>query len=102
MVNAAGPLRLMRSDDPSHAGQQLVVSLGRFLAPPVAVRQSAQLHAQDSRLDRVQPAVVSLDVMVILLRLPMVAQHANFPRNLGVIGGYRAGLAARSQILAGI
>src|ERR1019366_2906839 len=61
-----------------------------------------QLHAQDAGLDRVQPPVVAFHFVVVLARLAVVAQHADVPGQLGVVGGHGSGLAACAEVLAGV
>src|ERR1035441_7726197 len=61
-----------------------------------------QLHRQDASLDRVQAAVIAFDLVIVLAILAMVAEHADFLRQLGIVGGYRAGFSAGPEVLARI
>src|SRR5262249_56255891 len=78
--------------------QQVVITyreLAPLLGPP---RQVPQLHAQDARLDGVEPSVIALNSMRILVTLAMITQHANFGRNRRIVGGHRPGLAAGAEV----
>src|SRR5208337_2286098 len=61
-----------------------------------------ELHAQYPGLDRIEPSVVSFDIVVILLSLAVVADHAALAGNFFIVGGYGAGLAASTQVFARI
>src|SRR5271157_211141 len=61
-----------------------------------------QFQSENPCLNRIQPAVVALYVVVILLRLAMVAQHPYSLRQVWIVGRDCASLTASTQILAGI
>src|SRR3979490_806213 len=61
-----------------------------------------EFHAQYTRLDGIEPAVVAFDFMVVLPGLSMIAQHFGGSRNPFVIGCDRAAFTACPQILARI
>src|SRR5580658_4167059 len=62
----------------------------------------AQLHPQDRPLKTLHAVVESAQHVMILSVLSPVAQHANRPRIVSIVGGDRAPLAIGSEILAGI
>src|ERR1039458_2154681 len=59
----------------------------------------SQLHTQDSSLDCIETSVVSLDIVVILLGLAMIAQHLSGVGNARIIGGDCPPFATGSQVL---
>src|SRR5271167_1898321 len=61
-----------------------------------------QFYSENSCLNRIQPAIVALHVMVILLRLAMVAQHSYSLRQDRIVGRNCASLTASAQIFARI
>src|SRR5439155_2441031 len=61
-----------------------------------------ELDAQNARLDRVEPPVVALDVVIILLRLAVIPEHTNLTRERLVVRGHGASFAAGAQVLARI
>src|SRR5215468_1314642 len=61
-----------------------------LLIPP---RQMRKLYVENPCLERIQPPVVSFDVVVILLGLPMIPNNADLRGDLVIVGGYRAGFA---------
>src|SRR5438270_5948718 len=58
-----------------------------------------QFGMQDSRLDRVQPSVVPLYVVIILFHLPVIAQHLDSFSEARIIGGDSAAFPACAKIL---
>src|ERR1700683_985113 len=59
-----------------------------------------EFHAQDARLQGIEASVVALDIVIILLRLTVLAQHAHFLGDRFTVGGFRARFAASTQILS--
>ena len=55
---------------------------------------------ENSRLQRVEPAVVSFHLVIILAQLAMVPEHADFPSNVFVIRGNSTCFATGSEVLA--
>src|SRR6266852_2481019 len=83
MIHSTRPVGLMRRDQTLRCGrEQLVISLGSLLSPTIPIGEVPKLHGKDSRLDRIETSVVTLHVVVILLRLSVIAQHANLAGNL--------------------
>src|SRR5437879_3884163 len=68
----------------------------------VPIWQEFEFGLQDTRLDRIEPAIVSFDLVAILLRLAMVAQHTNLFCKGCIVGGNRAGFSTCAEILARI
>src|ERR1700733_16137448 len=60
----------------------------------------SEFRVQQAGLEGVQSAVVPLDIVIVLLGLAMVAQHADLFRQAGIVGGDRACFAASPQILS--
>src|ERR1700758_1400160 len=70
VINALGPLRLAwNSHGTLGLREELVITMRQLSARLIPLRQMAQFHTQPSCLDRIQTAVVTLDVVVILFRL---------------------------------
>ena len=84
------------------AGKQGTVGVRHLAALVVPLCQVPKLDAQHTGLDRIEPAVEPLDVVVVLLRLPVVAEHSALVGHPVIIGGDCSGLAARTQVLPGI
>src|SRR5262249_22314226 len=95
---------------PGHLGRMLdlrMVDLGSIpgsdrpppFVPPVQV---PQLDPQDGGLDLIEAAVETPDRVIVPLRLAVVAQHADPPRHLGIVGSDRAGVPVCTQVLGGI
>src|SRR5579862_305175 len=59
-----------------------------------------QFHAEPSRLDRIETAVIALDVVIILLRLAVIANHLHPLGHFFIVGDCGARFSARSKILA--
>ena len=92
----------MRSNDTLNSGKKFVVPSRCFLAFTVPFREMPQLDAQDSSLNGIEPAIVSLHVVVILLRLAVVPERSHLSCHLFAIGGNGPCFAASAQILAWI
>src|SRR5215470_5866560 len=60
----------------------------------------AQLHRQQSGLNRVEPAVVPFDFVEVLLRRPVVAEDPAASCDSLITGGDSAAFAACAEILA--
>src|SRR5579864_7205149 len=89
-------------DRTDSAVEQTLV-LGCTVAPSIIpLRQMREFRVQDPRLDRIQSAVIPLHIVVVLLRLPMIADHADLGGECFVIGGHRSGFAAGAQVLSWI
>src|SRR5262249_21325624 len=68
-----------QSQDPGDTTQELGVG-ARVLAPKlVPAREMAELHRENPRLDGVESAVVALELVGVLRRLAVVAEHAARP-----------------------
>ena len=102
MIDASGPRRFVRRNQALSASEKFVVVFRDFAALPIPLFQITKLHREESGLDRIQPSVVALNVVIVLLRLAVVAEHANFLRQLRVVSCYGSGFAASTQVLAGI
>src|SRR5687768_1034833 len=103
MVDGPGPRGDARCAHPDlGVAQQLVVMARAVPALFGPEAEPPQLHAEDPRLDRVEPAVVPLHLVDVLPGLAVVAQHAAAPGQLLVVGRDGAGLAAGTEVLAGI
>src|SRR5215469_14693427 len=61
-----------------------------------------ELHPKEARLKRVESSIVALNVVIILFRLPVVANHFALAGNRFIVRGNRASFAARTEILARI
>src|SRR5712664_2820226 len=61
-----------------------------------------ELGPQDPGLDRIQPAVVSLDFVIILSHLSVVAQHANLFCERSITRRNRSRLSTSAQVFSRI
>src|SRR5713226_9331975 len=78
MIHPTRPVGLVRGDQTVRCGrEQLVIRLGSLLSPTIPIGEVSKLYRKDSRLDRIEMSVVTLYVVVILLGLSVIAQHAN-------------------------
>src|SRR5438309_5548225 len=68
----------------------------------IPIWQEFEFRLQDTRLDRIEPAVVSFDFVAILHRLAMVAKHANLFCKGCIVCGNRPGFSTCAQVLTGI
>ena len=69
---------------------------------PIPFRQMAELHAEQACLQSVEPPVVSLDVVIILLGLAVIAQDAHLACHFFAIRRDRASFSASAEILSRI
>src|SRR5213078_227871 len=60
----------------------------------------AQLHAQQPRLNRIETAIVPLEIVVVLLHLPVIPQHSHGPRDRRIVGCHGTAFPARAEVLA--
>src|SRR5271166_489043 len=74
VIYRLAPLWLERKNQAIHRRQQLPVILGVVSTLTVPCCQVAQFHTKDPSLNRIQPSVVTLQIMVVLLCLAMIAQ----------------------------
>src|SRR6202050_4495983 len=102
MINRTRPLGLIRSNDALNRGKKFVVPSRCFLTFAVPFREMPQFDAQDSSLNGIEPAIVSLHVVVILLRLAVVPQRSLLSCHLFASGGTGPCFATGAQILAWI
>ena len=102
MIDRTRPGRLIRKTEGSIVCQKTVVFGRPITALRVPIRQMSQLGVQKPSLDRVQPPVVAFHVVIVLLRLPVIAQHLDLVGNTGIIRGHCPGFATCSEIFSGI
>src|SRR3989442_484606 len=76
MVDRSRPRRHVRSGDRSFSlAEQFIITACSVSALLIPLTQMAKLHTQEARLDGVEPAIIPLDVVKVLPRLAMVAEH---------------------------
>src|SRR5580692_11145372 len=103
VIDSLGPRWLLRRRHVcTRLGEKLVVLAGMLAATLVPFRQILQFHPQNACLQRIEPSVIAFDIVVILLGLPMVANHFALARDRFVIRRNRAPFSARTKVLAGI
>src|SRR5579859_4609870 len=103
VIYGPGSWRFVRGGDKFGLGSKEFVVAMRILATlPVSIGQEFEFGLQDPRLERVEPPVVSFDLMAILVRLPMVAQHPNLLGKRCIIGSHCACFSACAQVLTRI
>src|ERR1700676_4554895 len=98
MIHRTRPVGLVRRDQTVRCRrEQPVISLRSLLSPTSPNGEVSKLDREDSRLDRIETSVVTLYVVVILLRLSVIAQHANLASDLFIVCCDRSGLTACPQ-----
>src|SRR5262250_1469928 len=103
VINGSRPCRLKRRlDGLVRCRKELCIFRGTLPALLIPLRQMLQLHVKNSALNGIQASIVAFEVVIILLCLAMVAQHAAVRRNRSVVGCDRAPFAASSQVFARI
>ena len=103
VVDSPGPSRLMGNGDAAGGeAKQLLIAIGNVPALFIPFLEMLELQSQDAGLNRIQPAVVSFEFVIILLRLPVVAQHPDFLCKLFIVGRNRARFSASAQVFSWI
>src|SRR5438552_1106191 len=80
--------------------KKLTIACSSFAPSLVPFRKTAQLCMKNTRLQRVESAVVSFHLVIILAQLAMVPEHADFSSNVFVIRGNSTCFATGSEVLA--
>jgi len=62
----------------------------------IPLRKILQLDMQKAGLDRIETPVVTLDIVVVFLRLAVIAQHLDLVGNGCIVCGNRSRFATRS------
>ena len=88
-------------DDARNARQQLAVACGGSPALRIPFIQMPQLDAKKRGLDRIEAAVVPFEIVVVLLHLPVLAQHLDRARHLLIVGRHGARFAAGPRFFPG-
>src|SRR4051794_24632478 len=103
MIDRSRPVRLIGK---RHAtlgtGKQCVVAQGDFLTLSIPLFQMPKLRSQKASLNGIETAIVAFNVVIVLLRLPVVTQQPAGLSQLFIIGSNSAGFSARTQVLAWI
>src|SRR5437868_4163637 len=99
VVNRNTLRRLRNYPDLRDPRQTLAITNSDTTASAIPLLEVAQLDSQQRGLEGIETPVVALDVMVVLLRLPMLAQLAHEVEPTGVVRSDRSRLAARTQVL---
>src|SRR6266852_9532331 len=103
MVHGARPVRLERNPDTGIPSlEQLVVFSGALASLLVPLRQMLKFYVKEARLNGVQSSVIAFHVVVVLLSLAMIANHADPGAKSIVVRRDRPRFAAGTQVLAGI
>src|SRR5215472_6138325 len=103
MVDALRPCGFLRNDDlAAYVGKKLMIAMGQIPARIVPFRQMSQFYREPSRLNGIEPPVVTLDVVVILSRLPMISDHLHPFRQGFVICRDCPALTTGSKVFARI
>src|SRR5207244_13383831 len=87
------------SDSGAQRSKELAVAPGHFATFCVPLPQALELDGQDPCLDRVESAIVPLDVVDVFPRLAMISQHLAVPRQSLVVGGDGSRLSAGAPSL---
>ena len=102
VVNGPRPCRLIGNDGFLNIVKKFIIAK-RFLTPLlVPFGQESKLNSQNACLDCIQSSVVPFHLVVVLLRLAMVPQHAHFAGHLVIVRCNGARFSACSQVLARI
>src|SRR6266568_9109522 len=79
-----------------------MIAVSKIAPRFIPLGKMTEFHRQPSRLNGVQTAVVTLDVVVILLGLSMVTEHLDGTCNRFFVCGDRATFPTGTQVLAWI
>src|ERR1700741_727528 len=79
-----------------------MIAMRQRSARIVPVRKVPKLYGQPSGLDGIESTVVALNIVVILLRLAVIANHLHALSHLFIIGRDGATFAAGTKILSRI
>src|SRR5712664_1632360 len=77
-----------------------MIALRQSAAGIIPFRQVAEFYGEPACLNGIEPPIVSLDVMVVLFYLTMVADHLHFLRHSLIVGCDRAAFTTSSKILS--
>src|SRR5438270_8646875 len=102
MIDGFGPIGFLRRDNALEWCKQIIVETRILSALIIPIVQMAELYMENSGLNGIESSVVAFDFVVVLARLPMVAQHANSGCDVLIMRCDRACLAAGPKILARI
>src|ERR1700730_17128953 len=102
MIDRPGVGWLERRDDTFGASKELVVALGGLAALSIPHSQSPKFNRENTRLDGVEPPIVALQIMVVLLHLSVIAEHAHPLRQRFVASRNRSGLSAGPEVFSRI
>src|SRR6266849_4668856 len=103
VVHRAGPGSFVRTMDRiARSFEQAIVLSCPRAALLIPLRQVRELHMEKSSLDGVETPVITLNLVVVLLRLSVVADHPNLGRKICVIRGDSSSFSARAQVFPGI
>ena len=90
-----------RGDQPRLRQQQIIGS-GMFAALPVPGLEMGKFHAQDRRLDCIQPAIPAQLFMAITLRASMIAQAPHVIGKFSMVGCDQSRVSVGAQIFGRI
>src|SRR5580658_9230485 len=82
--------------------KEIVIELGVVSAGGIPLFQIFQFHSENRCLQRVEPAVVTSEEVVILLFLAVITQHLQAFCDLAVIGDNHAAVPIGAQVFPGI
>src|SRR5712692_5278768 len=102
MINGLRPRGFIRPNDVCFRRKQFLILVGTLPSALVPAWEVLQLDTQNPGLKGVQAPVVALHVVVVLLCLSMIANHANLLCQFLVVSRDNSRFAARAQILSGI
>src|SRR5436309_1308342 len=91
--------RVTRKHEARDVPERFLVPERQLPALGVSGVERAQLHAQDRGLQRIEPAAVANDVVLVAPRLTVVAQAAHERQRAWIPRGHHAALAAGSEVL---
>src|SRR5260370_5507443 len=79
-----------------------VITAGGYLPLAVPFAKMLQLDRQKTSLDRIQPTVITLHVVIVLFGLAMISEHTGILSEALFVSRYRSSLTTCSKILSRI
>src|SRR4051812_1308219 len=97
VIDALRIRRLKRENQVStRIRKQFVIESGLGPALLVPLLQLHQFNLQQTGLDRIEPAIIPLDLVIVPFGLSMIADHPDLARKYFIIRSYRPALATCS------
>src|SRR5262245_44871499 len=98
VIVSTAPTGLIRCLNILNPGEKLIVATRQLTPACVPFLEMWQFDRQQSCLESIQTSIITLDQMVVLSVLSMVADHSHALRQFFIVGRHRACLTACPQV----